>query len=1289
MKRICLVLFILILLQCGYTATVTQSEATQLGTDFISSLGNSGFTFRSSEAYIGSHSQGDPDFYILRFEPQGFVLLAAEEQSIPILGYSLTNTFPEGNVPDHVRWYLDFYSRAMREIRANPDWAIDANWAAMRNGDFSGFEIQRDVSPLLNTTWDQDYPYNALCPSDVDGPGGHVYAGCVATAMGQMMKKWSYPTTGNYSHSYYASGYGTQTANFAGTTYNWAAMPNSISSFNQNIATLLYHCGVAVDMQYGAEASGAHSSDVRYAMVTYFGYNAAAQFRQASSYTASYWATMIRNDLDQGKPVYYSGQGPDGGHAFVLDGYQGSSNFHFNWGWSGYYNGYFALTNLNPGSYSFTQGQAALMNLYPQSQTSLTGIVSSEGVGLLDATISVVGTSYTAQTNPSGSYSISGLPAGTYQVTAQKTGYETSTQTTTLTAGQTTTLNFDLNMSVQFDPPTDLFASVSQNDVSLSWVSPAPPQDGEWISWSNNDVLDNSIGTGDVSTFDVAHMYDATDLAAYQGGYLTRVKFLPSYQDCIYTVKVWTDGTATSPGSLVYSSVAQNVVAGEWNMHVLVTPIPIPDTRLWIGYEVNTQGGYPAGCDSGPQVEGKGNLMNFGGWTTLAQISSILSYNWLIQGLVTFNSSFKNIQLQELSESPRSTPTGTLVARPIAFPRPHRSLTGYRIYRDGNLIESINNPDIVTYQDSNLPNGNYSYGVTACYGQDESSPATIQVTVSWQIAPAIFTDGFENHPDFSLTMPPWTLIDQDLSSTYGFSDVTFPNSEAEMAYIVFNPSATTPPLTNPVPHAGSKMAASLASIMAPNSDWLITPRLNLGDGSILKFYARSHTNLYGLERFKVGVSTLPTTITQGFVYISGDTYVEAPTEWTEFSYDLSAWDNQQVFIGIRCMSYDAFVFYVDDFSVHTHGGSPNTQQVSLSSGWNLVSLNVTPANPNLPDVLGSISDSVVQIKGTDGVYLAGNPYSSLTELSDGKAYSIQMNDAATWIVNGTPIPANTPIQLNYGWNLAAYLPQIGMQPTFALQNISPWLNQVKGADGVYIPGNPYSSLTTMYPGRGYWIQVSGTPQLIYPTRGDLAETKSSPGNLPQVVTKPFSMTLLARCDWANPGDILLAKSGDELRGAEELKDLEGFPATLIQIFCDDAGEEISLWIMKPDGSLLPVANRFVSQPNGILGEYPAFMELVKDSSYKDPVIANELIATFPNPFNQSTTITFGISEDDCPVRISVYNMKGQKISRLIDDNYDRGTYSAIWNAEGLGSGIYILEFTAGTNRQTARIVLSK
>ncbi|HQB98266.1 MAG TPA: Spi family protease inhibitor, partial [Candidatus Cloacimonadota bacterium] len=110
MKRICLVLFILILLQCGYAATVTQSEATQLGTDFISSLGNSGFTFRSSEAYIGSYSQGDPDFYILRFEPTGFALVAAEEQSIPILGYSLTNAFPEGDMPDHVRWYLDFYS---------------------------------------------------------------------------------------------------------------------------------------------------------------------------------------------------------------------------------------------------------------------------------------------------------------------------------------------------------------------------------------------------------------------------------------------------------------------------------------------------------------------------------------------------------------------------------------------------------------------------------------------------------------------------------------------------------------------------------------------------------------------------------------------------------------------------------------------------------------------------------------------------------------------------------------------------------------------------------------------------------------------------------------------------------------------------------------------------------------------------------------------------------------------------------------------------------------------------
>jgi hypothetical protein len=148
-----------------------------------------------------------------------------------------------------------------------------------------------------------------------------------------------------------------------------------------------------------------------------------------------------------------------------------------------------------------------------------------------------------------------------------------------------------------------------------------------------------------------------------------------------------------------------------------------------------------------------------------------------------------------------------------------------------------------------------------------------------------------------------------------------------MAYIIFNPSATTPPITDMPAHGGAKMAASFAATSAVNNDWMITPRLRLGTSSTLRFYAKSHTGQYGLERFRVGVSTLATIVVQGFQYITGGTYVEAPTNWTEYVYDLSTYDNQMVYVGIRCVSDDAFVFYVDDFSVHSVGGSSNEDPV--------------------------------------------------------------------------------------------------------------------------------------------------------------------------------------------------------------------------------------------------------------------------------------------------------------------------------------------------------------------------
>ena len=153
-----------------------------------------------------------------------------------------------------------------------------------------------------------------------------------------------------------------QSADFGATTYNWASMPNSLNSNNISVATLLYHLGVSVDMQYSPSGSGAFSSDARDALVEYFGYSENAALLPKNSFPIETFKYKIKNELNLNRPVYYSGSSNSGGHAFVCDGYQGDNHFHFNLGWSGYGNGYFYLSNVN----GFNQGQSALFYVYPE-----------------------------------------------------------------------------------------------------------------------------------------------------------------------------------------------------------------------------------------------------------------------------------------------------------------------------------------------------------------------------------------------------------------------------------------------------------------------------------------------------------------------------------------------------------------------------------------------------------------------------------------------------------------------------------------------------------------------------------------------------------------------------------------------------------------------------------------------------------------------------------------------------------------------------------------------------------
>ena len=234
------------------------------------------------------------------------------------------------------------------------------------------------VPPLCTTKWNQDTYYNFMCPVDSNGPDNHAYAGCVATAMGQVMKYWNHPINGTSGYAYqhiwpmFFHNYGTVEANFAATTYNWSNMPNTINNSNKiDVATLLFHCGVSVKTDYGPDGSGAQTESIPFALSHYFKYNEAVTYLERNFNPGRKWDSIIMGQLNKGFPMVYSGASLTDGHAWVVDGYQDSSYFHINWGWSGWNNGYFYFDNLNSGNGDFTNSQAAVINIFPKDYVSI------------------------------------------------------------------------------------------------------------------------------------------------------------------------------------------------------------------------------------------------------------------------------------------------------------------------------------------------------------------------------------------------------------------------------------------------------------------------------------------------------------------------------------------------------------------------------------------------------------------------------------------------------------------------------------------------------------------------------------------------------------------------------------------------------------------------------------------------------------------------------------------------------------------------------------------------------
>ena len=332
--------------------------------------------------------QTTPAVYVFNSTDEGFVLVSAEDNTRAVLGYSDQGRFDANNIPENMQFWLQMYADELRREGAVSDRSEkgDEEKKAIRReakGERreTSAETYPTISPILGKTiWGQGKPFNNKCP-EINGE--HAASGCVATALSQIMYVHKYPTKGTGSYSYTTETKKLKvSADFGSTTYDWANMiPDYTGSYTTTqadaVATLMYHVGVAAEMDYTVEGSGAVSSIALAALTKYFGYDKAIHVLPKDFMKEENLLQAIATDLQAGRPVYFSGVTvAQEGHAFVCDGMKSDGYLHINWGWNGMANGYFAISALAPevqgtgGSASnlaFTESVGVYTNIRPDA----------------------------------------------------------------------------------------------------------------------------------------------------------------------------------------------------------------------------------------------------------------------------------------------------------------------------------------------------------------------------------------------------------------------------------------------------------------------------------------------------------------------------------------------------------------------------------------------------------------------------------------------------------------------------------------------------------------------------------------------------------------------------------------------------------------------------------------------------------------------------------------------------------------------------------------------------------
>ena len=605
-----------------------------------------------------------------------------------------------------------------------------------------------------------------------------------------------------------------------------------------------------------------------------------------------------------------------------------------------------------------------------------------ENVGI-EGEVTIQGyTNLEVDTDLNGNFTIENLPLNHYYtLTANALGFEAYTTDFT-----TTNQNIDLGTITLFEllePPTQVIAELNEDIVNVSWLAPADNRIGNSSPVYKKSKVVSEIGNVRsligfniyrflASELDNEELWNQLNDEIVTESYYADQNVSTLYGNYKYAVKSIYSGNGISDAAFSEEVIIINdAIAPPENLTALVTNQDV--TLSWQAPNSNTSHNATNFLSKNSAIHSRHNkesrnVLRYKIYRDNSEIATLTSnilsfidldldyatYEYYVTAVYTETESIpSNSVIVEVDEPEAILPPTDLNVTIIdddvslSWSSPNRlisrDLTNYIVYRNDEQIALVE-ANILFYTDLDLDNGIYSYHVTAMYGETESeSSNSIMVMIDNDY---LIDDSFETYPDFSTGAYPWVLIDGDLSPTYVVSEVSFENSGDPMAYIVFNPSMTTPPLDAPEYQAfdGDKYIASFAASIPPNNDWLISQNIEITYNPSLKFWVKSLTADYGLERFKVLVSP-GSTHPNDFISISGENYIEAPTEWTQFTYDLSDFEVQNIRVAIQCVSNDAFVLMLDQFQVSSaiipHNDDPSVSNINTA----LISNYPNPFNP--------------------------------------------------------------------------------------------------------------------------------------------------------------------------------------------------------------------------------------------------------------------------------------------------------------------------------------------------------